>query len=100
MKFARLSSWYFRWTFVETPFDIKKYLSSEHWIYDFDQCGGVTSFWVVMDEGVPTFYRCSHEWYWSNYGYDDNEAVNEFEIGVVGREDLDEEATKALRFVV
>lgn len=100
MKVARLDTYYFKWEFVSEPFDFKKWVKEKSWVYDFDQCGDEVSFWVTMKEGEPTFYRVRHDWYWHNYGLEDSEAMNDFEIRIVQKDALDKEAAKALRFVV
>ncbi len=99
-KVARLEDHFFRWHFVADPFAIEPWLEDQRWVYDFDSCGPQITFWVVMRDGEPTFHKCRHDWYWRDYGHEDNHAVNEFEHTVVGRDDLDEWARKALRFVV
>lgn len=102
IKIAKLSvsPQYFKWLFPEnTHFNIQRYIRTKEWIYDSDNYGHDISFWVVVIDGDPTFYKSEHMWEWD---YCDDEPVleNEFYITNVSKPDLDAEAKNNLRFVV
>jgi len=91
---------YFKWDFIKEDFNVENYIKRKEYVYDADSCGNETNFWVVVKEGTPRFYRSYHEWYWNNYGQEDSELINEFEIEEVTQETLNGDAKINLRFVI
>ena len=103
MKVAKLSVYheYFKWKFIVGPdFNVENFIKNKERVHDADSCGDCISFWVVVTDGEPKFYRSEHSWYWHNYGQEDSELINEFDIAEVPKIGVLEEAKDNLRFVV
>lgn len=102
MKFVSIANLsvsprYFRWLF-ESPASFEDWVKDREWVWDADNCGDDTSYWVVMKE-KPVFYRVKHSWWWQEYG-DDPGLQNEFEVTEVPSAALDQYAKECLKFVV
>lgn len=103
MKIASLSKYhkFFRWDFVDDETNIIEYIEQLLWLYDSDNCGDHTEFWVVSHNGETKFYKSQHTWWWHNYGEEDSRLENEFTITEIERKDISgKSAIENLRFVV
>lgn len=86
MKFAELSEnpKYFKWQWPKDPatFNIERYLRDDLEVYDADNCGSTTSFWIVVTGDGQRFYKCYHSWWIEDgrSGYDGWNIRNDFEI--------------------
>ena len=93
---------YFRWEFVKDPdkFSVGQWIKDRQWVWDSDNCGEETTFWAVVRGSKPHFYKVTHSWHWHDYGGEEAELVNEFEITEVETRTLVADAKENLKFVV
>lgn len=101
IRFASLSTdaRYFRWNFTQHPFDFAHWVKEEEWVWDSDNCGDRTEFYVVMDGDKVTYWKVEHSW-WIDYE-PEWEIHNVFEITEIDRSGVDEKYAKSnLRFVI
>lgn len=83
---------YFKWEFVRDyhGFMIENWIKTREWVWDCDQGGECTKFWVIVEDGCrPRLWRSNHSWYWIDYGTETAEVINDFEIFRVAKDDLD-----------
>jgi hypothetical protein len=65
----------------------------EFWVWDSDECGSVTSFWVWMkDLSPPLYYKVDHSWWYEEK--DGGGWVNETEVIAMSRVALMEDIKK------
>jgi hypothetical protein len=111
IKIAELTKYhkYFRWEPLERADEgfVHAYIREREYVFDSDNCGDRNSIWVVMVDGVATFYSLHHEWWWDGDGTKEGDEdddgpylENTFEFKIVTRESLTGEAKENLRFVV
>jgi len=102
IRVAHLSAYYkhFRWRFPKKePFNFEAWVKDHEWVWDSDNSGDNTAFWVVIDGDKVIYYRVKHEW-WIEYN-PEWEIHNQFEIAVIDKAAIDDkEARDNLRFVV
>lgn len=101
IRFANLSTLpkYFCWRFIQgDSFDLEQWIKNEEMVYDTDQGGESTQFWVVMWPTITVYYKVQHAW-WVDH---DPEwmIINDFNITIVEPADMDKYAKENKRFVV
>jgi hypothetical protein len=98
VRLAELSTYpdYFRWQFIKNPVvTMKMWYEEEYWVWDSDDCGSCTSFWVwIKDIEPPIFYRIHHEWWQDS----DGGWINEDEVRQITKAELMEEIKKVDKF--
>ena len=102
IRVADLSSYhpkYFKWKFIKEPnkFNFENWVKDELFVYDSDNSGDDTSYWVVSNDGEHKFYKVYHEWYWTTDSEGFNVVENNFEIKEVNKNDVKSEC---LKFVI
>jgi hypothetical protein len=90
---------FFEWEFIPPSknFNIENWFMEKLHVYDADNCGNRTSFWVFVYDNNKTFYKVVHNWWWYHKEF---EIQNEFEITQVDKSELNCFAAENLKFVV
>ena len=67
---------------------VKDWAMAHEYVYDADQCGDGNYFYVVGNEGVFTFFKVSHSWYWEDED-GDRYLENTFDCEETTREEIE-----------
>jgi hypothetical protein len=71
----------------------------EFWVWDSDECGDVTSFWVwIKDLEPPLYYKVVHSWWHERDDDNDGGWVNEVEVTAISRAALLEDIEKVDKY--